>query len=308
MGTVSTAIGAAAFSLVLYNVRWKYLVSYLRGQPRVLPVVKVDAENGKRTKKVPIVLLHGMWHDTWYFEALQTILARHGYSSYAISLKPGERLLPGGGQIELVRDLEATLNTLNIDRFVILGHSQGGLLAQSAVWNSRQIHDKVSVVVLLGTFPLGYAPSMAHARKLMNRPNMFRAGYAGICFFGKLFTVSYTKHIFLMPATDETTTEMRKYMNRVLTAPSDGLITTSHTMEKIHKTISDKPTLVLGAEGDVIYPPDLLQDAFQERFPNAKQIVAKGQAHGFVDPGWETNMASPLVEWLDTFEQLGISN
>ena len=48
--------------------------------------------------------------------------------------------------------------------------------------------------------------------------------------------------------------------------------------------ISTKPTLVLGAQNDIIYPPHLLVTDFDERFPNAAHKTVPNQAHYFMDP------------------------
>eukprot|EP00542_Grammatophora_oceanica_P009385 CAMPEP_0194027824 /NCGR_PEP_ID=MMETSP0009_2-20130614/1872_1 /TAXON_ID=210454 /ORGANISM="Grammatophora oceanica, Strain CCMP 410" /LENGTH=325 /DNA_ID=CAMNT_0038666997 /DNA_START=24 /DNA_END=1002 /DNA_ORIENTATION=- len=288
--------------LVAYNVRWKYLWSALVGrQPETLPVTKVDGQEGSNSNPVPVILLHGMWHDASYYGRLQQLLSLNGYTSYAVSLLPGKRLLPGGSQKELLTDLEHTLKQEVCGRYILLGHSQGGLLTQSALQNSKEIRENAVAAVLLGTYPLGLTPPVG---KLLKEPrNMYTdLGYAYICGFGKLVNVRYAKHMFLMPTTDEKEPAMGKYIEGLLKAPSDGLITMSH-FPATPKPVQT-PALVLGASDDIIYPPHLLKDEFDARFPNATHVVAEGQAHCFVDPGWEKTMAEPLLEWLDKHANL----
>lgn len=298
---VGIAYAASAGLLVAYNVRWKHLWGFIVGtEPKELPVVTVEgsAVQSSKNKDVSVVLLHGMWHDASYYQELQQLLARAGYTSHAINLLPGERLLPGGSQKELVADLEVTLQKTIPDpqqQFVLLGHSQGGLITQSALRNSQAIRKRAMGAVLLGTYPLGLTPPVA----LLKQPrNMYSdVGYLWICLFGKLLNTRYTKHIFLLPTTDETKPKMKSYMDGLLEAPSDGLVTMSHFPQT--QTPVPLPTLILGAEQDCIYPPTFLTQAFKERFPNSQEIVAKDQAHCFVDPGWQDTIGKPLIAWLD---------
>lgn len=303
--TVGIAYTATSLALVAYNVRWRYLWRTIVGQkPRVLPVSQKNPNSsGCTDKKVVVVLLHGMWHDASFYARLQDLLADRGYTSLAVDLLPGERLLPGGSQKELVADLECTLHAAfpdsNVD-FILVGHSQGGLIAQSCLRNSEKLRQYTAGVVLLGTYPLGCTPSLSLLRQPRNMYNDI--GYAYICAFGRLWNKRYTKHIFLLPTTDETTDPtLQGYLQRLLHAPSDGLVTMSHFPQTPY-VAANTPALILGAEGDIIYPPHLLAEEFDRRFPSRKQtthIVVKGQAHCFVDPGWESAMAEPMMEWMD---------
>ncbi|CAB9520476.1 expressed unknown protein [Seminavis robusta] len=247
-----------------------------------------------------------MWHDASYFHELQQILSKAGYTSYSMQFpccqdnacyQEARRITK-----ELVADLEETLQQqVEQPQFVILGHSQGGLITQSALQNSTVISERARGAVLLGTYPLGMTPPLG---ALLKEPrNMYNDfGYLWICLFGKLMNTRYTKHIFLMPTADETQPKLKSYIAGLLKAPSDGLVTMSHFPQAPTASLP-LPTLVLGAEQDCIYPPHLLTDAFQERFPNSKQVIARDQAHCFVDPGWETAMAEPLFAWLDELLQ-----
>ena len=96
------AYAAGAGLLVAYNVRWRHLYSFLvGGEPKKLPLVKVEGTS-KTKKSIPVVLLHGMWHDASWFHELQVTLQKAGYSSCAIDLLPGERFLLGFSQKEIV--------------------------------------------------------------------------------------------------------------------------------------------------------------------------------------------------------------
>ena len=120
-------------------------------------------------------------------------------------------------------------------------------------------------------------------------------GYLGICFLGKLISLDYLKHIFLLPTTNLET--LKDYTTQLLQAPSDGLITMSHFPDSSVGVLSTKPTIVLGAAQDIIYPPHLIKGDFDVRFPNAAHKVIPNQGHCFMDGG--TEMEETLIDWLD---------
>ena len=112
-------------------------------------------------------------------------------------------------------------------------------------------------------------------------------------------------------------------------APADGWVTCTHFLPLASTHVFDDPNvpiLVLGAGADVnslknddfllkigevsttdwrcmysnqvIYGPAHLEPGFRERYPQATHVVAEGQGHCFVDPGWEESVGEPLVKWL----------
>ena len=309
-GTIKSACLAYAVfagTLVAYNLRWKYLGDFLpftsKRQAKHLPIAKViaaadDDEDDEKKEKISekkpiIVLLHGMWHDSSWclFSEIQSLLKQNGYTSYAIDLLPGERFLPGFTQNEIVTDLESTLLCDSEDdnnEYILVGHSQGGLVAQSLMKNSSsKLKQRIKGIVLMGTYPLGLIPPTS---EFMKEPqNMYNhIGYAGICLIGKIINIAYLQHIFLLPSTNPTSTSrLQNYTTKILKAPSDGLITMSHFLLQAStedKVISTKPTLVVGAQNDIIYYPHLLEKDFDTRFPNASHKVIPRQAHCFMDP------------------------
>ena len=293
---VLVGIVVAVIAVISSNIRWQYVFKHRTG--RVLPYTLVEVEG---TDHVPVVLLHGMWHSPQYFDNLQFMLQGSGFTSYAISLLPGERALYGGTQTELIRDLEKTFESierLKDSQIILLGHSQGGLIVQSAMKYSRAIAGRTKGIVLLGTFPFELKPFLA---LLTQKKNMYQLiPYTYLSLTGKLYSKEYTKHIFLMDETDyEGDSSMKSYIERLMAAPSDGFITVSHFLTSGDVgVVSEKETLVLGAEHDIIYPPKMLESEFRKRFPNSVHVVAANQAHCFVDVGWEESMGGPLLEWI----------
>ena len=298
------AYGVVAGALFAYNVRWRFIGDCFFGgsKPKILPIRKVEAATNKKSNNnVVIVLLHGMWHDASWYSKLQHRLQQRGYSSYAIDLLPGERFLPGFTQKEIVTDLKHTL-ILEAENeeveYILVGHSQGGLVVQSCLKRCPELHDRTKATVLLGTYPLGLLPPL---RALMKQPrNMYyHMGYAWMCLTGKLSSLEYLAHIFLLPTTDPSTLP-DDYTSKLLKAPSDGLITMTHFPQRVG-VLSEKPTLVLGAKEDIIYPPHLFKSDFDNRFPNATHQTVPQQAHCFMDSvsASDTDMEDMLIDWLD---------
>lgn len=247
-----------------------------------------------------------MWHDATWFGDLQSILRDQGYTSIAVDLLPGERFLVGFTQTEIVEDLERTLKyelegNEAAQELVLVGHSQGGLVVQSCLSNSSWIHENTNAVVLMATYPLG---NIASFRKITSQTQSLCShwGVLSIFLLGRIMSLSYLKALFLLPTTDTDESKLQRYTEKILKAPSDGMITMSHFLlgEK-EGVISSKPTLVLGAQDDIIYPPHLVRDGFDARFPKATHIVVPNQAHCFMDPPENSTPAMPdsLLGWLN---------
>jgi pimeloyl-ACP methyl ester carboxylesterase len=294
---------AGLMAALAYSLRWQHVdIDSVLHRDRDRAVHKLPVKEKKANsfiRKTPVVLLHGMWHSKREFNDLQYFLADNGYSSYAVDLQAGERFLPlGYTQREIVADLEAAIAGLGLDEFVLLGHSQGGVVAQSLLIHmSPALRAKVIAVVLLGTFPLGLPPPPAllqQTRSMYTFP-----GYAYLALFGRLWSAGYARDIFLAADTDVSEPSIEAYLRRLLAAPGDGLITMTHFISPEPVTQDPLPCLVMGGGEDIIYPPHMLKEAFDARFAQATHIVAPGQAHCFRDAGWEAAMATPLVEWLD---------
>ena len=200
---ISYAVTVGA--LVVYNLRWRYVSTLWRRQARKLPVTKVEAssDDTNKNKRPILLLLHGMWHDAAWFYDLQVYLQKQGgYTSWAIDLLPGERFLLGFTQAEIVADLECTLrhHLKGNETIVLVGHSQGGLVAQCCLHKSPFLCEKTRGTVLMGTYPLGHVPPFY---RILRQPrNMYNHyGVWGIYLFGRLWNLDYLKHIFFLRST-----------------------------------------------------------------------------------------------------------
>jgi pimeloyl-ACP methyl ester carboxylesterase len=97
------------------------------------------------------VLVHGLWHGAWCWDAVRTALDARGVDSVAVDLP----------LTDLAADTRATLDAL--DRFgrpaVLVGHSYGG-----AVVTGAGVHPLVRELVYLAAFQLDEGESVSRTR------------------------------------------------------------------------------------------------------------------------------------------------
>lgn len=204
-----------------YNIRWKYLLPALLGSTaRKLPFTKKNATGD--IKYISIILLPATWHDPSCYEELQEILAKEGFTSYAMDLVPGDRFTYGGSQQALVQDLEYTLESIQ-GPYILLGHGQGGIVAQAALQESDTIRKNAEGIVLLGSYPLGLKPPFSDMVK--EKENMLMdLGAVFQFWFGKLLNKRYGKKLLFLPSTDETSEEVSSYIGKLLKVRKEGRI------------------------------------------------------------------------------------
>lgn len=228
--------------------------AWLRKKPEALKVVHVAAAARRGT----VVLVPGMWHGAWYFEALQRLLAQQGYESYALELRPGRGVLAA----DHLAMLQRTLEQLELSQVVLLGHSQGGILVQRLLRDHIQLpRGYLRGVVLSATVPISSLG--AGVAMMSQKTNVFKEyGLVAFLFYlltGRLYDAALIQRLFLLPSTKEISLPGGRngYVGRLLKAPCDGWPTTEHPfwLRPSFKAMADTPVLLLGAEEDVIYPP-----------------------------------------------------
>lgn len=87
--------------------------------------------------KKPIVMIHGMWGGSWYWNNFKRYFETKGYQCHTPNLRfhdtdPGDEPPSGLGTTSLtdyVKDLEALILSLG-EKPILFGHSMGGLLSQ----------------------------------------------------------------------------------------------------------------------------------------------------------------------------------
>ena len=88
-----------------------------------------------RGRRLPLLLVHGMWGGSWYWRRYLRVAADAGWDVWAVNLRGHHGSRPvrhlGGVSVrEYVQDVGVVLDA--IGPAVIVGHSMGGLIAQRA--------------------------------------------------------------------------------------------------------------------------------------------------------------------------------
>jgi pimeloyl-ACP methyl ester carboxylesterase len=98
----------------------------------------------------PIVLIHGAYRGGWSFARLRPLLEAKGHRTFAPSLPgAGEHASSLDGTLTLARYARCVTSFLeleDLDRVVLVGHSQGGVVALAA---SEIAHARIAHIVLL---------------------------------------------------------------------------------------------------------------------------------------------------------------
>ncbi|MEX2272670.1 MAG: alpha/beta fold hydrolase [Vicinamibacterales bacterium] len=184
-----------------------------------------------------------------------------------------------------VSDLEAVVDAAGLDRFPLLGISQGGPVA---IAYATRHPDRVTKLVLYGTYARGWARRGASQQELDEREAMVtltRLGWGrDLPTYRDLFTQS-----FIPGATDE----QRDWFNelqRITCSPDNAVALIRATgaidIELLLPQVR-VPTLVLHARGDMRCPFDEGR-RLAERIPGSRFVALEGNNHLLLEgePGW----------------------
>jgi pimeloyl-ACP methyl ester carboxylesterase len=121
----------------------------------------------------PLVLVHGAWHGAWCWASLQAELDRRGIASIAIDLPGhGSSILPLGGLHHDADHLTATLDHLDLDDAVLVGHSYGGAVITQAAAG----RDDLAHLVYIAAFALDDTESVNGALRSFERREVALGG------------------------------------------------------------------------------------------------------------------------------------
>lgn len=124
-----------------------------------LEIIRCEPESN--AKPTPILFVHGMWHGAWIWaENFMPYFARHGYASYALSLR-GHGKSEGPETIRWVRLRDYVEDVAQVaQRFqampILVGHSMGGVVVQKYL----ETHLSPAAVLLASGPPSGLLPSV----------------------------------------------------------------------------------------------------------------------------------------------------
>ena len=239
------------------------------------------------TSRPALLLIHGLAGGAWYWERFQRVFAAHGYTSHALNLRGhhGSRPVARLGHISLrdyVEDV-AEVDAL-LGRPVVVGHSMGGLLAQTLMEA-----DAVSAAVLLCPMPprgIGFATPGLALRQLRHLPAMlFRRPLVGSA--EDMIATSLNR----VP-----TGEQRALAARFV--PESGLVARELSLGglAIDAARVRVPTLVVSARDDRFFSPAV--GALVAARYHAEHRVYEGHAHFIVEEPGAEEIAGDVAAWI----------
>lgn len=251
-----------------------------------------------------ILMIHGMWGGSWYWENYRNFFESRGYTCVAPNLrhhdvKPEDPPPPKLGTTSLLdyaADLEAEIGQLG-ELPVIIGHSMGGLLAQ--ILASRGLAK--AIVLLTPGSPAGImalTPSVIKSFwRTLTRNNFWRLPQRPT-----LDEACYSLLNVLPPDEQRTVHERFVYdSGRAVAEIGFWLFDQDHASSVDEHEVKC-PVLVIAGTEDRITPASVVRKVARKYGPKTQYAEAKGHAHWLmVEPGWE-DVAETVDDWLDRMQ------
>lgn len=250
-----------------------------------------------------IVMIHGMWGGSWYWENYRKIFEASGYRCVAPDLPfhdvhPKNTPDPALGNTSLIRYvefLEEEIEKLHTEP-ILMGHSMGGLLAQLLASRGKVKPD--ALVLLTPAAPAGImsitSSSFRSFLSLQLRWGFWRK--PGRQTFGEAV---YSMLHLLSPEDQRKTYEKFVYESgRAGCEMGYWFLDCNHT-SRINEATVTCPTLIIAGAQDRITPLSVVDRIYQKYKSVATYIVFKDHAHWVVaEPGWE-DVANSVLGWLN---------
>jgi pimeloyl-ACP methyl ester carboxylesterase len=246
-----------------------------------------------RTKRSPILFVHGFWHGAWCWEEhFLPYFTQRGYACIAPNLRghggsEGAERLRWTSIAEYVADVVGVAETLESPP-ILIGHSMGGLIVQKYL----QMRSAPAAVLLASVPPMGLLATTL--RFLARHPLATLKAGLTLSVYPLVATPELYRSSFFSPGFPEEA--LRAVHARVqddsLRALLDMILLDLPQPSKLKPT----PILVLGADDFIV---------------RAWQVEATGRAYGveaqifphmrhamMLDVGWRT-VADRIAGWLD---------
>ena len=257
-------------------------------QEKVGDLILDHAPAGASARRHPLLLVHGMNGGSWYLRSYLEAAAAAGWNTWAVNLRGhwGSRPVPDLGRVSVldyvqdVRDCLAALGPA-----VVLGHSMGGLVAQKVA----EAGGVSAAVFLTSAAPRGIM--------VLSWPVLRRAWrHAGVVLGNRPFKPSPEDAAALIANRLPRETAERLYPQLV---PESGRAARELAFGAIavDPRLVRCPTLVVGAEHDVITPARV-QRKIAAKY-GATYLEAIGHAHMLMlEDGWQRPLDA-ILGWID---------
>jgi len=243
------------------------------------------------TGRPPLLFVHGAFAGAWcWAEHFMHHFAQAGYCSYALSLR-GHGQSEGHGQIathsvrHYVDDLEEAIRHIGTPP-VVIGHSMGGFVAQKYLERAAL----PGVVLMASVPPHGLMPASVSLALL--KPQLINE-LNGLLFTGRASLEAMRTALFAGPIALD---RLSRYYK--LTQPESPRVIWDMTFFDLPQLwrIRMPPLLVLGAERDVMVPPQQVELCAQTYGSQAEIFAGLGHAM-MLDVGWQ-KVADRIAGWL----------
>ena len=248
-----------------------------------------------------IVMIHGMWGSSWYWENYKSFFEKKGYRCITPVLRyhdmdPDAQPNPELGKISLLdyaNDLEKEINKLD-EKPIIMGHSMGGLLAQ--ILGSRG--NAKALVLLTPASPRGI---------LALKPSVIKSFFGVMTkwgFWRRPNRISFKAAVYSMMHLLDEKEQKSAYKNYVYesgrAASEIGFwLFDRKKASKVDESKVTCPVLVISGAEDRITPASVVKNV-AKKYKNVstyKEFV--NNAHWVIgEPGWQ-EIADYVSDWLD---------
>lgn len=262
-----------------------------------LPPTTVD--DSTAAVKPQILLIHGMWGGSWYWQPMREYLEQRGYRCIVPTLRyhdraPGEPPPAELGRLSLqvyVDDMAALIHTLP-SKPVVMGHSMGGLIAQKLAEQGL-----ARALVLACPAPPADVPAISWSAIRCFLPLLLKP-----CFWRRPLRPSFRTAVYsslqLIPVA-----QRRSYYERLVHDSGWALVEIALPFldragaSRVRTEQVNCPLLVLAAGDDRLIPARVVKKV-ADKYPQADYQCFSGQTHWLIaEPGWQ-DCAEAVHRWL----------
>ncbi|XP_078431352.1 alpha/beta-Hydrolases superfamily protein [Wolffia australiana] len=268
---------------------------------------KADLVASRERNNPPLVFVHGSFHAAWcWAEQWMPFFSEASYDCYAVSLLgQGESDSPEGkvaGTLQThTSDLADFIRNELESPPVLIGHSFGGLIAQSYISNAQSSSPGKDSLPIAGAVLLCSVPPAGNSglvlRYLLKKP--MAAIKVTLSLAAKAFATSLSlcKETFFSPSMEDSEVERyQSLMKQSSRLPLFDLrkLNASLPVPSVHRGFLE--ILVLGAGNDFIVDAEGLQET--AKFYGVEPLCLDGVAHDMMlDSSWEVG-AEAILSWL----------
>ena len=248
-----------------------------------------------------IVMIHGMWCGSWYWDHYKNFFEGKGYSCVIPNLRyhdvapsePPHMLLGKTSLLDYAEDLEKEIRKLDAPP-ILMGHSMGGLLAQ--ILGSRGLAE---ALVLL-------TPASPHGIMAL-KPSVIKSFWSVMKkwgFWKKPMRITFDEAVYsvlnLLPPEEQRAIYDKFVFESGRAATEIGFwLFDSRGAAKVDESKVTCPVLVVAGAEDKITPKSVVRKVAKKYEAVSDYKEFENHAHWVIgEPGWE-DIAAYVNKWLN---------